>query len=160
VATFFTSNAEAGFKIRLGFGGPLHAFNTYGNSGGHSHRHHRRRSYVVSRTVKKKVHVAKKSTPVTEKVAEVEKPEVVAAVPVTETVTIADNENSSITTAAVDPSLVTTPETPATTATVEPATGEPPVAQTTEVKREKSASKLDCKKFFPSVGMTLTVPCE
>lgn len=158
-ATLFTSTAEAGFKIHLGFGGPLHGFNSNGG-GGYGHHHHRRRVYVVRRAVKKKVHVAKRSTPVTEKVAKVEKPEVVAALPVAETVTIADNENSSITTAAVDPSLVTTPETPATTATVEPANGTPPEANATEAKREKSASKLDCKKFFPSVGMTLTVPCE
>jgi len=29
-----------------------------------------------------------------------------------------------------------------------------------EAKPEKTAGKLDCKKFFPSVGMTLSVRCE
>lgn len=155
----FASSAEAGFKIHLGFGGPLHAF---GNSGGYSHQRYKRRSYVARRSVTKKVHVAAKKSQPTETVAKVEEPEVVAALPVAETITTVENENSSITTAAVDPSLVTSPETPATTAAVEPEKAAPLAVEpaATEPKREKSASKLDCKKFFPSVGMTLTVPCE
>lgn len=154
----FASSAEAGFKVHLGFGGPLHAF---GNSGGHSYRHHKRRSYVAHRAVTKKVRVATKKSQPTETVAKVEEPEVVAALPVAETVTTVENENSSITTASVDPSLVTSPETPATTAAVEPVKAAAlPVKPAAETKLEKSASKLDCKKFFPSVGMTLTVPCE
>jgi hypothetical protein len=32
-----------------------------------------------------------------------------------------------------------------------------PVAATT---KEASAKPVDCKKFFPSVGLTLSVPCE
>ncbi len=29
-----------------------------------------------------------------------------------------------------------------------------------ELAKEASAKPVDCKKFFPSVGMTVTVPCE
>lgn len=162
-ATGFASSAEAGFKIHLGFGGPLSFFG-HGNSGGYSQRHYTRRSYVATRSVAKKVHVATKKAEPTEEVAKVETPEVVAALPVAEPITTAEIENSSITTAAVDPSLVTSPETPATTAAVEPLEAATlpvkPAAEASGPKLEKSASKLDCKKFFPSVGMTLTVPCE
>jgi hypothetical protein len=156
-ATIFSSAAEAGFKIHLGFGGPLHAFNAHGN-GGYKQHHHRRR-YIVRRIVKKeKVYVAKHKTTSEPKVAKVEKkvskPVVVATVPVIEPDVIADSENSSITTAALD------------TASIEPPTVTPVEvkADATEAKTsskpEKAASKLDCKKFFPSVGMTLSVPCE
>jgi hypothetical protein len=57
--------------------------------------------------------------------------------------TAAVNENSSIAVANTEAAQVKIEE---------PAKSEP-------VKREAKA-KVDCKKFFPSVGMTLTVPCE
>lgn len=50
----------------------------------------------------------------------------------------ADSESSSITVAAVD--------------------AKSKVAQA--VDKQAEAKPTDCKKFFPSVGMTLTVPCE
>jgi hypothetical protein len=155
-ATIFSSAAEAGFKIGLGFGGPLHAFNAHGN-GGYKKHHHRRR-YIARRIVKKeKVHVAKRkvSEPKVAKVEKkVSKPVVVATVPVLEPEVIADSENSSITTAAldtasVDPDTVTPVEVKAETVEAKPAVSKP-----------EKAAKLDCKKFFPSVGMTLSVPCE
>jgi hypothetical protein len=153
-ATIFSSAAEAGFKIRLGFGGPLHAFNAHGN-GGYKKHHHRKR-YLARRIVKKeKVYVAKRKTTSEPKVAKVEsKPQVVATLPVIEPDVIADSENSSITTAALD------------TASIEPETVTPVEVKAdatepkTSSKPEKAASKLDCKKFFASVGMTLSVPCE
>jgi hypothetical protein len=153
-ATFFSSTAEAGFGIRLGFGGPLPGFIAHGNGGGYgSYHRHREYQYVERRRAKKSTTVAKRSTPSEAKVAKVEKevakPEVVAAIPAVEPDIIADSENSSITsvgtTAALDSETVKSGEVK---------------AATTEPKREKTASKLDCKKFFPSVGMTLTVPCE
>jgi hypothetical protein len=169
VATMFSSAAEAGLRIHLGFGGPLPGFTAFGNGGGgYGSRHYHRKRYVERRYVKKeKVHVAKKakSEP---KVAKVEKkvskpqvaekkiskPQVVAKAPIVEPDVIADNENSSITSAALD------------TAALEPETLTPITAKTDAVeakatsKPERAASKLDCKKFFPSVGMTLSVPCE
>jgi len=57
--------------------------------------------------------------------------------------TAAVNENSSIAVANTKAAQIET---------AKPAKSEP-------VKREAKA-KTDCKKFFPSVGMTLTVPCE
>jgi hypothetical protein len=78
--------------------------------------------------------------------------------------TVAKNENSSISAAAQ-------------VATTEPAKDEPKVARnesssislaSTEVAapakventKEAAAKPVDCKKFFPSVGITLSVPCE
>ena len=167
VATMFSSAAEAGLRIRLGFGGPLPGFTAHGN-GGHASRHYHRKRYVARRYVKKeKVHVAKKakSEPKVAKVEKkvskpqvaekkVSKPQVVAKAPIVEPDVIADSENSSITSAALD------------TAAIEPETLTPVAVKTDAVepkatsKPEKAASKLDCKKFFPSVGMTLSVPCE
>ena len=149
-ATIFSSAAEAGFKIHLGFGGPLPGFTAHGNS-----NYHHRRRYIARRIVKKeKVYVAKRKTTSEPKVAKVEKPAVVATVPVIEPEVIADSENSSITTAALDTASVA-PETVAPVEVKADAT-EPK----TSSKPEKAASKLDCKKFFPSVGMTLSVRCE
>lgn len=155
VATMFASTAEAGFKIRLGFGGPLPSFTAHGN-GGHAKRHYYRKRYIARRAAKKVV-VAKKSKPSAVKVAkkEVSKPQVVATAPaevVEEPEVTADSENSSITTAALDPAAAGT----------EAASVEVKADATTEkaAVEPKRTSKLDCKKFFPSVGMTLTVPCE
>ncbi|KAB2939313.1 MAG: hypothetical protein K8F92_09815 [Hyphomicrobium sp.] len=160
-ATTFSSAAEAGLKIRLGFGGPLPHFTAHG----HGHHHYKRKLYIARRVAKKKkVYVAKKATPSMSKVTKVEKkvskPQVVATAPVVdeEVDVIADNENSSITSAALEPIEDTAAIEPETTAPAEvKAAGE---TAKVEAKPEKAASKLDCKKFFPSVGMTLTVPCE
>lgn len=161
--TMLASSAQAGLKIRLGFGGPLPVFTAHGN-GGHSARHYHRKRYLTRRIVKKKVYVAKrKAEP---KIAKQEKkpkviakaptpkPTVVAAAPVVEPELIADSENSSITTAALETQEI------APVAAAEDGAPAPIEAVTTEPKPAKAASKLDCKKFFPSVGMTLTVPCE
>jgi hypothetical protein len=147
VMTLFASAAEAGFKVRIGFGFPIGGFS--GHSGGYSGHHHYRKRYYARRKVKQKVHVAKKPSAEKSTVAKVEE----APKPVVDT---AESENSSITTAAV----AETEEKAADEATeaadktaeaaVEPAPADEP----------KTVKKLDCKKFFPSVGMTLTVPCE
>ena len=79
----------------------------------------------------------------------------------TPAVDTAESENSSITTAALTPAEQPTAAaaTTETVATTTPAAVDPKPAETTEA-RPQTATKLDCKKFFPSVGMTLTVPCE
>lgn len=62
------------------------------------------------------------------------------------------NENSSITTAAL-------PKVEETASINEPVeTIAKPVNDTDDAP--KTAEKLDCKKFFPSVGMTLSVSCD
>ncbi|MFA6140018.1 MAG: hypothetical protein WC684_04780 [Hyphomicrobium sp.] len=159
-ATAFSSAAEAGLRIRLGFGGPLPSFVAHGNGGGYSQKHYHRKRYIARRVKKEKVYVAKRkvSEPKVAKVEKVAKPKVIATAPIVEPDVIADSENSSITTAALETDTVDT------TAAVDNDTVAPVEvkadAATTAPKREKAASKLDCKKFFPSVGMTLSVPCE
>lgn len=159
VATTFASGAEAGFRVRLGFGGPLPAFTAHGNSYHGAREYHRKRYVARHRTKKPKVHVAKKKAAPEPKVAKKQQREKVAAkpeakkpIPVAEAP--ADTENSSITTAALE----TNEPAPATenTEAIDVQIPEPKPA----IGPGKQASKLDCKKFFPSVGMTLTVPCE
>jgi hypothetical protein len=158
-ATAFSSAAEAGLRIRLGFGGPLPSFVAHGN-GGYSQKHYHRQRYIARRVKKEKVYVAKRkvSEPKVAKVEKIAKPKVVATAPIVEPDVIADSENSSITTAALETDTVDT------TAAVDTDTVAPVEvkadAAAAAPKGEKAASKLDCKKFFPSVGMTLSVPCE
>jgi hypothetical protein len=157
-ATIFSSAAEAGLRIHFGFGG----FSGH-HGGGISKRHYHRKRYIVRRVAKKqKVYVAKRKTTSEPKVAKVEqavaKPVVVAALPVIEPDVIADSENSSITTASLEPVENTASVGPETVAPVEVKADA--TKTTTSSKPERAASKLDCKKFFPSVGMTLSVPCE
>lgn len=158
-AIMLASSAQAGIKIRLGFGGPLPVFTAHGN-GGYSERHYHRKRYLARRIVKKeKVYVAKRKTTSEPKVAKQEKKEKVIAKQVTtEPDVIADSENSSITTAALEPENAAATEAPEATPVV--AKTDDAEVQPPQPKPAKAASKLDCKKFFPSVGMTLTVPCE
>ena len=153
VATMYSPAAEAGLRIGIGFGGGLPF--AHGNGGGYSKHHHHRKRYIARRVKKQKVYVAKRkvSEPKVAKVEKVAKPEVVATAVVVEPEVIADSENSSITTAALD-----------STAAVDPGTVTPVESKTVAAKpavsKPEKAAKLDCKKFFPSVGMTLSVPCE
>jgi hypothetical protein len=150
--TTLCSAAEAGFKVRIGFGFPLGGFNAH-HGGGYGHRHHRRHRYVVRRA-KKKVHVAKAKTSAPKKVApkqiaKVEPAVIAAPEPIVKT----ETENSSITPGEAVTETSSTDKTAETADVVaDPVT---PVAD-----EPKTVNKLDCKQFFPSVGMTLSVPCE
>jgi hypothetical protein len=130
------STAEAGMKVRLGFGYPLGSFTAHGNSssGGGYHKKRRAKRQHVRRKTRDDVEVTKKAT-ATKPVAKAE-PEASAA-PADQAAT---NENSSISTAATDQ----------------------PVKQTSpdDGSEAAPAKNVGCKQFFPSVGMTLTVPCE
>ena len=137
--TMFASGAEAGFKIRLGFGGPLPAFTAYGNSGGSYERNYApKRRYQAARHYEKAPARVIKKAKIAKAVEAEPEAKVVAKA--------AETENSSIAAAETQVSEVTTP------APVETAAA--------TVKDAEPSAKLDCKKFFPSVGMTLTVPCE
>ena len=146
LATITTTSAEAGFKIHFGFGG----------FGGFHHHHHYRPIYVA-RPVQK-VYVARKTKPV---VVKEEDPVTVADVHnENSSITIvpdqvASVENSSITSASEPVKITETAKTAEVAKTIEP-------VKVAEEKKDKPAvaQKLDCKKFFPSVGLTLTVPCE
>jgi hypothetical protein len=151
--TTLCSAAEAGFKVRIGFGFPIGGFNAH-HGGGYAHRHHRRHRYVVRRA-KKKVHVAKAKTYVPKKVTKVAKVEP-AVVATPEPVIKAETENSSITPVEATEPVAETSSTEKTAETTANVAADPvPVAD-----EPTTANKLDCKKFFPSVGMTLSVPCE
>ncbi len=109
---------------------------SHGSSGGYSVKRRIAKSEPVAKSVKA-AKVEKQDKPAkVAKVAKTEKVTVAKAEPV-ET-TPAESENSAITVAAADT-----------------AAKEAPVA-----KAETAAKPTDCKKFFASVGMTLTVPCE
>lgn len=145
--TTLCSAAEAGFKVRIGFGFPLGGFNAH-HGGGYGHRHHRRHRYVVRRA-KKKVHVAKAKTSAPKQIAKVEPAVIAAPEPIVKT----ETENSSIT------PVEAVTETSSTDKTAE--TADVAADPVTPVADEpKTVNKLDCKQFFPSVGMTLSVPCE
>ncbi len=104
---------------------------SHGSSGGYSVK----RRIAKSEPVAKLAKAADKPAKVA-KVAKSEPVKVAKADPVE--ATAAESENSDITVAAADT-----------------AAKEAPVA-----KVEAAAKPTDCKKFFASVGMTLTVPCE
>jgi hypothetical protein len=75
---------------------------------------------------------------------------------------VASVEKSSITVASTDETTKVEPvKITETKKTAEAAKAIEPV-KTAETKKNESAvaQKIDCKKFFPSVGLTLTVPCE
>lgn len=136
------SQAEAGFRIGIGFGVPI-------GLGAFSHNHG---SYQAPRRVYRAERApvrARKAQPTAVAKDEVEKVEK----------SIAQNENSSITVAAVN--VANTENSSITVASTDEAKTVEPV-KTAETKKSEPAvaQKLDCKKFFPSVGLTLTVPCE
>ncbi len=136
--------AEAGFRIGIGFGPiGLGAF-----SHNHGSYHAPRRVYRTERVQERAPVRARKVKPTVD-VAKEDKPA---------EKTVAQNENSSITVAAV--SLANTENSSITVASTEAKTVEP--VKTVETKKSEPAvaQRLDCKKFFPSVGLTLTVPCE
>ena len=106
-----------------------------------------KRRVVKSEPVAKKLNTAKieRIEKAEKKVAKIEraepKAEKVAKAEPVETNKAAESESSSISLAANDAA-----------ATVKDTV--------TKVEKEAAAKPTDCKKFFASVGMTLTVPCE
>ena len=113
------------------------------------------RSYTKKRYAKKRLYKAAKklkARPAKKRIAKrktiTKKVRTAKTAPIkTQAKTQAENENSTISTALVD-----------TDETVETGTTE-----TTESKvkdEPKAPRNVTCKKFFPTVGMTLTVPCE
>jgi hypothetical protein len=59
-----------------------------------------------------------------------------------------------------DPVAKKTAQSESSSITVASADAQPVVTKTSAPKHEAAAKPTDCKKFFASVGMTLTVPCE
>jgi len=139
VTALFGSGAEAGFNVRLKAPAGFSTLEKAGCGGGGYRRSYRKRSYSTARRrVKRKVQVASK--PVAEKVA-VAKVEPETEVEATDQVV--QSENSSI-----------------STANGKVAEAKPVEAAKPEEKKVAAAKEVGCKKFFPSVGMTLSVSCE
>lgn len=135
ISALVGSGAQAGFNVRLAAPAGFSTLEKAGCGGGGYRRVHRKRYQSARRSVKRNVQVARK--PVAEKVV-VAKAEPEAKI---ETATPVIAENSSISTAS----------------------GKVAEAKPVEIaKPEKVAAvkEVGCKKFFPSVGMTLTVSCE
>lgn len=153
-----TAPAQAGWKGRLAVGLALGAIGAMSHHHRYERRHRRWKArHHPRRRVKEKVYVTKKKpSPSTEEVAKVEIP----PIPEPKVIdTAAENENSSISTAAVEP-VAETASIHSSEPTAEPAKVVAEVPETEPANGQKAANKLDCKKFFPAVGMTLSVPCE
>jgi len=145
------SQAEAGFRIGIGFGFPMGAFNHHDSYEAPRRIYRSERVYerapVRARKVQPKEEIAKSDdTPV----AQNENSSIAVGAD-----KVASVENSSITVASEPVKITETKKTAEAAKAIEP-------AKVAEVKTDKPAvaQKLDCKKFFPSVGLTLTVPCE
>jgi hypothetical protein len=178
--TMLSSTAEAGFKFHIGLGFPVGG---YSHPSYQHHRHWRERVYVERKA--RRVHVAKKKSPTTSVVVKEQPPaDTVAAVNENSSISVAAlPETDAVTNPATVEDTSATPlqpvtppqkdaavaptDLPATTAT-EQATATPIateasplplVDQKLAVPGQKTAKKLDCKTFFPSVGLTLSVPC-
>jgi hypothetical protein len=130
------SSAEAGFNLRIAApAGTVHkAAGCGGGSYGRIYRSYRpRSSSSVSRRVKAKSHVASKP----------------AAEPVTVAKEQAETKIEAASNAKVENSSISTSD------------GEVAEVKTSApAKKVAASSDVGCKKFFPSVGMTLSVPCE
>jgi hypothetical protein len=132
-ATLFASAAQA--CISCEYVPPVVNTPVYSHSTVH---YHKRRVYTATRRV---IRAARKL--IVESDSAPRKVETAKAAPI-ETVPVAlevESENSSISTASIDKSE----------------SAEPKAAPAAETK---VSTNVGCKKFFPTVGMTLTVPCE
>ncbi len=154
-----TAPAQAGWKGRLAVGLAIGAISAMSHHHRYEHRHWRKRRHHVRRRRSRKVYTAKRPSPSTE---EIVKAEPVPPLPEAKgdiADAVAENENSSISTAAIEP-VEETAATDTTEAAPEPVKVVAEVPETAPAQEPKTAKKLDCKKFFPAVGMTLSVPCE
>ena len=129
--TMLTSSADAhGFGMHHCGGFGVPIFNSYSSDSGYYSHRTYNYSHGARRPVRETVHVAKKSSETN-----------VAKADADESPRAAESENSSIAVPSSDVAEAKTSAAPIKTATVETA-------------------NLGCKEFFPSVGMTPSVPCQ
>lgn len=157
--SMFAPAAHAGMKGKIAVGLAIGAIGVMA----HQHRMQKRRAmkrrYHARRksSRKRKSYVAKKkaTAPKKQYVAEIAPEDV--PLPVKKVTTKVVAENSSITTAALtDTDLVTDDVADVNDETIDD--GAQVSANT--ANEPETVGALGCKKFFPSVGMTLSVPCE
>jgi hypothetical protein len=135
ISALVGSGAQAGFNVRLAAPAGFSTLEKAGCGGGGYRRVYRKRYQSARRSVKRRVQVARK--PVAEKVV-VAKVEPEAKI---ETAKPVIAENSSISTASGK-------------------VAEAKPVETAKPEKVAAIKEVGCKKFFPSVGMTLTVSCE
>lgn len=152
--------AHAGMKGKIAVGLAIGAMAVMANQ----HRMQRQRAakkrYYARKKAQKKTYVAKKkvSQPKPQYVAEIEPEDV--PLPEQKVATDVVTENSSITTAALtDTDRVSEDATDVNDEAIEDA-DEVSTNATDAANDTTAVGSLGCKKFFPSVGMTLSVPCE
>jgi len=153
LTTMLSSSADAGFRVGIGFGVLSSKLMTPHRSRRSSHRRWRKRKYHAAkrRRAKRKVYAKKRSSKPTS-IAKVKQPPKAAPV-----VDNSRNVNSTISTAMVETEEYDTE----TTFEAEETDAENVAEVTTDaVPVADTGNQLSCKKFFPAVGMTLTVPCE
>jgi hypothetical protein len=136
IATFATS-AQAGFKGRFAVGFAIGALGAMAHEAHRyeEHRHWRARKHVRRHSEKVYVKRAVRKTP---EVAEAKSEPQPQQEPATPPLPVSKAEALRETDGAI------------TTAAIKTDSDETPV----------SATGTDCRKFFPSVGLTLSVPCE
>ena len=153
LTTMLSSSADAGFRVGIGFGVLHSKLMTPHRSRRSTHRRRNKRKYRAAkrRRAKRKVYSKKRSSKRTS-IAKVK--QAPKAAPVIDN---SRNENSTISTAMVDTEEYDTE----TTFEAEETDVENVAEETTDaVPVANTGNQLSCKKFFPAVGMTLTVPCE
>jgi hypothetical protein len=134
--TLLSPAAEAGFRVGFGFGGGVPPYLTdYNKQAASEHKRSKKRAYRAARR-----HDAAPAKVTKKKASSVAKVE--TKVEEKKVEKVAQSENSSISVAQATPEPKTVAETVETVAASQP------------------ARSIDCKKFFATVGMTLTVPCE
>jgi hypothetical protein len=160
VTTLFGSGAQAGFNVRLSAPAGFSTVEKAGCGGGYSS--YRKRSYSSIKRAKRKAYLAAKRKAAAKRIAAkkaaarriaakkaadakaarlAQKEEAKAEAQVA-LATTADAENSSIASGGK-------------VAKTESAKSEPKAE-----KKVAAAQEPGCKQFFPSVGMTLSVPCQ
>ena len=149
LTSMFSTPADAGFKVRIGFGLMSPRLVVPLKPRRPVYRKYKKRKYQAAkrRRAKRKTYAKKRSR----KPATIAKVKTTPkAAPVAKTF---ENQNSTISTAMVETTENTTETTPEEVETVAENSGEvTSIADT--------GNQLGCKKFFPAVGMTLSVPCE
>jgi len=164
LTTMLSSSADAGFRVGIGFGVLNSKLMTPHRSRRSTHRRRNKRkyraakrrrakqkAYAKKRRAKRKVYAKKRSSKPTS-IAKVK--QAPKAAPVVDN---SRNVNSTISTAMVDTEEYDTE----TTFEAEETDAENVAEVTTDaVPVADTGNQLSCKKFFPAVGMTLTVPCE
>jgi hypothetical protein len=165
-ASSFASTAQAGMRVGVGIGVgglALGALGAMSNGGGRSEAREyssrkRERASRREREEKSPTRSAKKSKSESTQQAEKEPAEKAPAFAATnEHSGIAGKDGASpVTTGLTD---TASSQTENSSISLADAAGAVPKKIDT-ASQETTAKSLDCKKFFPSVGMTLSVPCE